>query len=259
MYEGAFSTGFLFWYWPYYSNKIKIRHKYDNIHHTPKELYIRKKYESLEEEILNNKIYPLKQFQFIDCIKKANHYINTDKVKSISSIVDHLHYGLRTYSPLSKEHLLSIILYCDWSDLCTAFSATFRRQRAFEPITAIKLRNREFWWLSKLLRETVELYGDTKGYYERTTKKWTGVQGPFFCGMSFIATIPSFNIRLYGPTSTSPNIEVATRFGGDKGIIIELNNNGEQKYEECADGYFKNVTHIFLKRNNKKLKSFGLV
>ena len=185
------------------------------------------KYQSLQEEILNNKIYPLKQFNFSDCLKKVNHYINTDKVKSITSSPDILHCKIPVYSPLTKEHLLSVILYCDWSDLCTAFSATFRRQRAYEPLKVIKSRNREFWWLSKLLRETVEIYGDHKGYYDKQKKKWTGVQGPFFCGLSFCAVLPSFNIRLFGPTSTSPNIEVATRFGGDKGIIIELNNNGD--------------------------------
>ena len=138
------------------------------------------KYQSLEQEILNNTIYPLQQFNFTDCLKKANHYINTDKVKSITSNPDILHCGLSVYSPLSKEHLLSVILYCDWSDLCTAFSATFRRHRAYEPLKRIKSRNREFWWLSKLLRETVELYGDHKGYYDKQKKKWTGVQGPFF-------------------------------------------------------------------------------
>ena len=36
--------------------------------------------------------------------------------------------------------------------------------------------------------------------------------------------LPEFNIRLCGPTSTSKHIEVATRFGGDKGMLIQLNN-----------------------------------
>ncbi len=34
--------------------------------------------------------------------------------------------------------------------------------------------------------------------------------------------IPQFNIRLNGPTSTTKQLEVATRFGGEEGI----NNNG---------------------------------
>eukprot|EP01083_Nonionella_stella_P314547 1133612_1 len=37
--------------------------------------------------------------------------------------------------------------------------------------------------------------------------------------------IPEFAIRLCGPTSTSKQIEVATRFGGGEGTIIQLNNS----------------------------------
>eukprot|EP00488_Nonionellina_sp_1-RS-2012_P003470 TRINITY_DN7398_c0_g1_i1.p1 TRINITY_DN7398_c0_g1~~TRINITY_DN7398_c0_g1_i1.p1 ORF type:complete len:130 (+),score=26.87 TRINITY_DN7398_c0_g1_i1:108-497(+) len=57
--------------------------------------------------------------------------------------------------------------------------------------------------------------------------KWSGITGPFYCGMSFRCILPQFNIKLNGPTSTSKHIEVATRFGGDNGVIIELNNNGD--------------------------------
>eukprot|EP01084_Bolivina_argentea_P169237 293402_1 len=42
--------------------------------------------------------------------------------------------------------------------------------------------------------------------------------------------IPQFNIRLRGPTSTTKQIEVSERFGGEQGIIIALNNNG---YFQC--------------------------
>eukprot|EP01084_Bolivina_argentea_P074883 135820_1 len=46
--------------------------------------------------------------------------------------------------------------------------------------------------------------------------------------MSIEMVIPEFNIRLCSPTSTSKQIEVATRFGGEKGIVIQLNNNGDE-------------------------------
>ena len=50
--------------------------------------------------------------------------------------------------------------------------------------------------------------------------------GPFYCGMSVVLNIPQFAIRLNGPTSTSLHIEVAMRFGGTEGMIIQLNNEG---------------------------------
>ena len=40
-----------------------------------------------------------------------------------------------------------------------------------------------------------------------------------------------FNVRLNGPTSTSLQAAVAMRFGGDEGIMIELNNDGDWNSE----------------------------
>ena len=57
-------------------------------------------------------------------------------------------------------------------------------------------------------------------------------RGPFYCGMSVVLNIPQFAIRLNGPTSTSLHIEVAMRFGGTQGMIIQLNNEGENAEDE---------------------------
>eukprot|EP01084_Bolivina_argentea_P311918 539968_1 len=42
--------------------------------------------------------------------------------------------------------------------------------------------------------------------------------------MSFVLVMPSFHIRLNGPTSTSKQIEIALNFSKNRGIIIQLNN-----------------------------------
>ena len=86
----------------------------------------------------------------------------------------------------------------------------------------------EFAIWSRILRETVQYYGRSgnDGYRDKDNNlEWVdeGMEGPFYCGMSFVMVIPSFNIRLCAPTSTSKQVEVATRFGGDEGIIIQLN------------------------------------
>ena len=51
-------------------------------------------------------------------------------------------------------------------------------------------------------------------------------RGPFYCGINKLMPIPEFSIRLCSPTSTSKQLAVAGRFGGDNGIIIRLNNCG---------------------------------
>ena len=241
VYDSSFSTGITFYYWPYFKNKLRLRHNHGHINHThtPKELYISPKYESIKDETLNNNICTIKFFSFKEILKKAKRFMDTNRARSLRSSSDSLlfHYGIKAHSPLSIENLLCIILYCDWSDFCTAFSSTFRRTKSFEPLSSVKTRNREFWHFSKTLRETVELYGEHKGFYDKEKKKWSGIEGPFYCGMSFKCVLSSFNIRLQGPTSTSKQIAVATRFGGDHGIIIQLNNSGDwnSEYLRCFD------------------------
>ena len=181
VFESAFSTGFVFWYWPYYEAKRGCS-----------DWFIRSKYESLEDEVLNNKICGLEHHQFLDVHEKALRFIDTDICRASRSCSDHLHYGVERYSGLSLEHLMGVILYCDHSAFCTAFSSTFRRNRAFESNSSMKARNREYWHLSKLLRETVELFGDHKGWHDAAKGEWTGITGPFYCGMSFVCVVPRF-------------------------------------------------------------------
>ncbi len=52
------------------------------------------------------------------------------------------------------------------------------------------------------------------------------ISGPFYCGMSVVMPIPQISIRLCSPTSTTMNIEVAGRFGGSDGMLIELSTKG---------------------------------
>lgn len=198
----------------------------------PHELYIQLKYTSIKDEILNNKLFTLNIAEYMISLNKATKYLDAKIVKSISAEENiHLHYGIWDGMPLLLNNILSIILYCDWTDLCTTFSATFRKQNFYEPIEVTKGRNREFANWSKILRETVELYGQ-RGWEKRgiDEEKWNEdnnrIRGPFYCGMSTLMVMPEFSMRLCSPTSTSPQIEVAHKFAGDQGIIIELNNNG---------------------------------
>ena len=55
---------------------------------------------------------------------------------------------------------------------------------------------------------------------------WCDESGPFFCGMSHKMSFPSFNVKLNSPTSTSLHKEIAFRFSGEDGILIQFNNTG---------------------------------
>eukprot|EP01084_Bolivina_argentea_P024271 45244_1 len=233
----SFSIGYIFYYWKHYQMaETKTDSEYyanKNAHggYSPQQLYIEQKYTSLKDEILNNKLLALNIDEFERCVQKANEYLQCKIVKKMKAADrnKYLHYEITKGRKLLLFNIICIILYCDFNDLCTMFSSTFRKKNSFEPLSVMKNRNREYAIWSRNLRETVQYYGE-RGYRDDRSIKWNEehnrVKGPFYCGMSFSMVIPEFNIRLCGPTSTSMKIEVATRFGGDKGIIIELNNNG---------------------------------
>ena len=125
------------------------------------QLYVPPKYRTFKDEILSwfdqkKKQQHVSLDNLTSIITKAAEYERSRKARKFAAICPkHLHYGIEKGTPLSIQNLISVILYCDYTDLCTDFSSTFRPIRHNEPLESIKRRNREFWWMSKLLRETV--------------------------------------------------------------------------------------------------------
>eukprot|EP01084_Bolivina_argentea_P251184 421185_1 len=225
LYHHTFHPGYRLYYWEYYRKRAK-------------QFFVELKYQDIKEEILSNNICKLGKSKLDISLNKTKKYIETNEAKKIishlypASNIDKdklLHYDIKAGSQITFNHLLAITLYCDWDELSTKFSATFRNGEFYESISCVIRKNREFFHWSKLLRETVEIFGynaegQGKGY---NSSKWNNkLQGPFFCGMSFLMVMPEYDIKLNGPTSTSECIEVATSFAVDGGIVIQLNNIG---------------------------------
>ena len=72
--------------------------------------------------------------------------------------------------------------------------------------------------------DETDIYGQSNDVYPDNGK----LGGPFFCGMSMILTMPQFSIRLFCPTSTSCHMEVAVKFSGEEGIIVEFMTSDER-------------------------------
>lgn len=121
-----------------------------------------------------------------ELIPKVMRYINTRKVRKMKlrtlgsqNCLNELNYGdeFESGSKISFNHLLSVWLFTDYTNLCTDFSKSFRASNAFESLTSTKARNAAYFWLSKYLRQCVELYGDYDGYF---AAKSTRLIGPFY-------------------------------------------------------------------------------
>ena len=169
----TFSIGYRFYYWQYYKHD-ETRH--DNHYIEDKllnrsALYISKKYNDLKQEILSNNHLTLNIAQYATCVTKAEKYENTATVRRNATICDDLHYEIEVGSILSKDHLLAIIFYTDYSELSTKFTASFRRVNFYDSLDRIKQTNQEYAIWSRLLREAVENWGSI-GWNQNKSKKW---------------------------------------------------------------------------------------
>eukprot|EP01084_Bolivina_argentea_P047967 88416_1 len=261
LFEYTFHTGYRMYYWKYYTKKQEsnIMVWDDNINnhqnHNVYELCVPQKYTNLKDELLNNNIMTLTEFQFKRCINKANKYIYTEKATTLTATPDYgvqlfehdrnddLHYGIKAGTPITSHHLLSVIVYTDWPDITSKFTATFRKSNVYDTISQIKQKNAEYANWSRLLRETVELFGFSysgqynNNYTNQDNKIINRLKGPFFCRMSFTMVLPSFDIRLCSPISTSKKEEVADVFAGDHGILIQLNISIVNKFSDNISAF----------------------
>ena len=257
----SFSIGLRFYYWPEYKDMEEVpqhsgtflQNINNHLCYKINELYINKMYLSFKQEISNYSSDYLTVDKYnMEILPKAVSYLGTNYAKSIQAKVDCFSpawYGIIHGSTITLSHLIAVILYCDYTKLSTHFSSTFRKSGPWDTLQNIKNRNRKYFWMSKLLRETVEIFGAYSVGRDQLI-------GPFYSGLSKVINFPNFFIRLSSPTSTSIHIEVAMKFSGDQGMIMKLNNpKGSNQcrllrgfdcsfislYEEEAERYY----HIF--------------
>lgn len=178
-------------------------------------------YDNFKDEMLN---YDLDKHTIeVDVMYKTSQFIQTITAKSMTANFNPLlvKYGFVVQdfpngTPITTEHLMSVILYTDFTQLSSQFTSTFRRKNPFESPKQVKQRNYKYWWWSKRLKQIINAYGQNR--------RDGGLEGPFYAGMSVVMTLPRFSIPLFSPTSTSVQLPVAMNFCGDSGMMLEFNN-----------------------------------
>ena len=284
----SFSTGFAFQYHVWYKDEENARkfqkrrqQGYDPPDYGGHELatlYVGARFPSLKSEVLNSKHLDVAEFnEFI--VDKAKRFIASARCKAIRCR-EFNRFGIKgptrkdfvigefnnDGAPLNREHLHALFLYTDWSTLSTAFSASFRAAHRGERLESIKARNGKFHHFAKRLKELVICFGKNGGGAAHVIGRIETFRGSFYCGMSVVLNIPQFTIRLYGPTSTSLHIEVAMRFGGTNGMIIELSNKFHpaiyERFFECEwlSAFPEESERLFMGgRNSMQLESVRIV
>ena len=136
----------------------------------------------MKEEILEYKDLNIDLYD-TEILPKAKKYKSSQKIRSMKTRHDYTKvYGLGRDVVIDLERLICIILYTDYTKLSSRFTSTFRKNNPFEPLQATKQRHRNYYWMAKLLKSSVESYGKTgygnmdKETYEQVNK----LSAPFF-------------------------------------------------------------------------------
>eukprot|EP01084_Bolivina_argentea_P157566 274558_1 len=232
----SFSTGKTFFYWSWYKNiddeqyQMQINADQSNVNDLSGEsivdLYIDGYYESIQEEAVNFGLVSLQDFKEL-VVEKCRYYFNSDKCKEMKCIEkgDKLHYEIKENASVEADHLQALVLYTDFTALCTHFSSTFRGKNWSEPIKSIRKRHEKYYHIAKKLTELIQYYGNSgNGVWVKDNEYVNKESGPFYCGMSAVLNLSDFAIRLNGPTSTSTQLSIAIRFSGSSGCTLQLNN-----------------------------------
>merc|ERR1712228_728046 len=237
--SNTFSVGYRWYYWKKYkamkqlpTNETMSSNINDHSGYNVEDLFVKQKYKNFKIEMMEYSNISMVQYR--ECMNKAKNYLKSEIVKKQKpykqSRITVLHYEISETALLSLWNLISLILYSDYTAHCREFSASFRALSPFEPLEVTKERNREFWWMSKTLRETVELFGQCR-YDDEYARYKNTVKGPFYCGVNKVMVLPEFNLRLCAPTSTTMQIEIALKFATRNGTVIQLNNNSGNDYD----------------------------
>lgn len=173
----VYSFGIRYYYWKTYKD-----HKW----------YIPKKHGSMKEEMMDK----LTTWQWEQAKAKCKQMVEGKALKKLKSY-EKFSYGIKMDEPIKEENIMAITLYTDFDELSYKFSKSFRKIPSDKSDEDTINRNREYREWSRILRETVECYGDTM---EETKIK------VFYHGVSMIY-FDSFIATFCCPTSTTAQLE----------------------------------------------------
>eukprot|EP01083_Nonionella_stella_P032771 89669_1 len=197
-----------------------MRYCYEGFEGWDNATLVKKKYASLKDEIMNNKECTIPMDEYEEAMNRAIQFLSARRAKLIVSdkwqwLCEY--YDIKENSTITEAHILSVLLYTDFSTLSYHFSSTFRKKNASQTVEMCAQRNAEYAIWSKLLSQTVNIFGQSI----QDTKIEI-----YYHGISQLLIFSTFLSFYNAPTSTTTQCTVAAIFSGDKGAILQLKNGG---------------------------------
>eukprot|EP01084_Bolivina_argentea_P313345 542625_1 len=179
--------------------------------------YVCNKYKNLQQELTNNTTYVICKTQMNNLVQKAQIHIQTDNVREMycPRIDSAKYYEMYPRQLISIQHLIAMMVYCNYDELQKNFSETFRKVTKNETDKSLKERHSKYYFMARLLRECAECFG----------MKYHGTIGEnitLFHGVNNQFSFLSMNANIKGPFSTSTDYMVAVNFCNNQGMILEM-------------------------------------
>eukprot|EP01083_Nonionella_stella_P255984 877915_1 len=151
--------------------------------------------------------------QFVNESQKAVLHFSTEHCKQIATKQDGWKTDIEIFC---LQHVLSLMIYCNFDKLQFEFSKTFRENDGRD--------HDNFFHLGMYLKQGVHEFGHE--LTERFTKFYHGVDEQLF--------FPKFKSSMYGsntvdilcPLSTTKSYEVAVNFANNRGLVVQFSCTG---------------------------------
>eukprot|EP01084_Bolivina_argentea_P259797 438524_1 len=231
-----YSYSYPFNYWKHCANSFQVAH--DGITNI-KDFYVKAKYNSIKDELLNNPIATISLLLFDQTMASAKVHQASYTCKSLrtANVLNYNYYKKESfYHPskfgytdgdiMSLSHLVAVIVYCAFDQLQAKFSATYRPVNSTDDdLNTIKERHQNFHHFAKSLYESVQVFG--MQYMSGTIERmYHGINKKMiFTGMSS---------NVYCVLSTTSSWNVAVQFADTSGLILELIPHAHLKYFGCC-------------------------
>eukprot|EP01084_Bolivina_argentea_P256249 431343_1 len=231
----SYSYSFDFNYWEHC--KDSTDHTDDG--HMLKDLYIKPKYNSLKEEVLNNEIMTISPTFWNNQFEKAEYYQKTRRYLETVAKVDK-YCTLLKYSPchpsnigyidgdtMKINHLVVIIIYCSTDQFQSKFSSTYRSSENDHrnDLAAIKQRHSNFHHFAKHMKEAIEVFG--MEYQHGTIKR-------MYHGIDKQMVFDGMKPQIFAVLSTTSTQSVAIQFSDNSGLVLEMIPSINLKYFDCS-------------------------
>eukprot|EP01084_Bolivina_argentea_P104904 187814_1 len=221
------------------------------------DLVFLKKYDSLQDELLNNNMAQLCKAQFDNEVRKAKMHHRSHYCRQYEKMLEK---QLKKMNPkFGINHILSLMIYCNFDYLQSKFSETYRNTTndSLKVITdqrfiSILKKHSNFYFIGKYLKEAVNLFG-VDSQQSQIESFYHGVNTELLFSKGT-------RINIFCPLSTSSSRAVAVNFATPKGIILELRASakavgGPYNFVKCfsvswISDYGNEQEHFFIQGDN---------